>query len=93
MVRIERNSMKVHESQGSVVSFERMHDSMHLLIALNFAKDKQVIKNDTGISYTKIFDSSDALWNGTGGGSCTSIQENSVIEMNPLSAVVYEKNV
>lgn len=93
MVRIERNSMQVHESQGSVVSFERVHDSMHLLIALNFAKDKQVIKNDTGISYTKIFDSSDALWNGTGGGSCTFIQADSVIEMNPLSAVVYEKNV
>jgi maltooligosyltrehalose trehalohydrolase len=92
MLGKERHCMKVHEAEGNVLSFERMHGGMHVLIAFNFGKQKQAIINNTGMAYTKLFDSSDHVWNGSGNGPCTAIDNNSTIEMNPVSAVVYEKN-
>jgi maltooligosyltrehalose trehalohydrolase len=93
MLSRERGSMHVHESQGTILSFERIHQGAHLMIALNFGKEKQRIVNNTGIALSKLFDSSDHVWNGSGGGSCTAIGIDNSIDMNPLSAVIYEKNV
>lgn len=93
MLGKERHSIHVHESQGNILCFERMHADMHLLIVLNFGKEKESFINNTGIACTKLFDSSEHVWNGPGDGPCTALGAHATIEMNPLSAVVYEKNV
>lgn len=88
----ERAHMYVYPSQGMILNYRREHpNGNQLWILLNFGKEKQAIRNNTGILYKKVFDSSDGLWEGPGNGAIDTIGPDAFVTINALSAVVYEK--
>jgi maltooligosyltrehalose trehalohydrolase len=90
MQAMERKDIRVLPVMDQVIGFERMGASDHLLVLLNFATKVTWCTPQITGAFRKIFDSSDARWNGPGAITPTTIYPGQPVHMNPQSAVIFE---
>ena len=86
-----RDCMIVHPSTGKTLPFERKIFNDHLFVWLHFGDEPVSLDNITGHYLTKVFDSADTLWGGSGKGPELEINPGQSMKIAPQSAVVFEK--
>ncbi|MGN6615964.1 MAG: malto-oligosyltrehalose trehalohydrolase [Ilyomonas sp.] len=91
MQNISRDSLFVHPAYNKIIALERRNKDDHLLVLFNYSKEKDSYKNPASSSFKKIFDSSSTEWKGLGGITPSVIHQNDAIEMNGMSAIIFEQ--
>ncbi|MDO6434551.1 malto-oligosyltrehalose trehalohydrolase [Flavitalea sp. BT771] len=81
-----REEFHLYPLEGQTLSFERKILTDQVYVWLHFGDSPAIIHNPTGCALRKIFDSAAAAWCGPG-----EKINNGKIELQPYSAVVYEK--
>ena len=88
MQGLTREDVHIHPVQGQTLSFERKIINDHIYIWLHFGDRPVTMTNSSGCPLRKLFDSADGEWLGPG-----TKANNELIELQPYSAVIYEKNI
>jgi hypothetical protein len=88
MQGMTREDVQVHPVQGQTLAVERKIINDHIYIWLHFGDSPVTITNDSGCPLRKLFDSADGEWLGPGAN-----MSDELIELQPYSAVIYEKIV
>jgi maltooligosyltrehalose trehalohydrolase len=83
---ITREDLHLYPVEGQTLSFDRKILNDQVYIWLHFGDRPATMNNPTGCPLRKIFDSASATWQGPGENI-----NNEKIELQPNSAVIYEK--
>jgi len=86
MQGMSREDVHVHPVKGQTLSFERKIITDHIYVWLHFGDAPTTVSNDSGCPLRKVFDSAAEEWWGPG-----MLVNEEIIELQPYSAVIYEK--
>lgn len=76
---------------NNVLYFERHGNNDTIVIYLHFGKTPETLVNERPVTLKKLFDSSNESWHGPGSAVPAFINKGQSFSLNPLSAVVFER--
>lgn len=90
MQYMERDCIHVFETSNKIIAFERKSESDHLLVILNFNKQKETFTLPAHGKVKILFDSSDKQWCGPGTITPERADPGESVQINAHSAVIFD---